>query len=226
MLGLQVVGWGGAFFIVLYFVLRYLLNHNKFTNKNNTTFDRRTGMVRMPLKDGKVWEVRFDELEPYQFETMSPHGIFYYQLMFGHRYSDSYMTSPIQHMDPWVLHVDWEYYQQFMDVSKPLPDVPVLESERALDPTTVAWDAKAGRPQGFWAKTPSEAFKQLMSESWDAAKAFPWGSTRKEAIAKGWKPSRYGEQTYWDRETQKEKDKKHKHQHGHGGAPEPDAAPA
>ena len=217
---LKISGIAVTVFLIPYFVLRYLLNHNKFTNKNNTTFDRRTGMVRMPLKGGKVWEVRFDELEPYQFETMSPNGVFYYHLLFGHRYSDSYMTSPIRHMDPWVLHVDWEYYQQFMDVSKPLPDMPVLEPERALDPTTIAWDARMGRPQGFWARTPSEAFKQLKIESWNAAEVFPWGATRKQAKAKGWKPSRYCEQTYWDREPPQEK----KREHGHGGAPEPDAA--
>ncbi len=224
--GVEVCGGAGGFLLIPYFILRYLLNNNKFTNKNNTVFDRSTGMVRMPLKNGKVWQVRFDELEPYLHETISPNGVVYYHLLFVHRYSDSYMTSPTRHMDAWAVNLDWEYYQQYMDISKPLPDVPVFEPDRALDPTSIAWDEKTGRPQGFWAKTPNDAFKQLMQESWSAAKTYPWGSTRKQAKAAGWKPSRYGEQTYWDRETQKEKDKKHKHQHGHGEAPAPGAAPA
>ena len=197
-------GWGLILFAI-YFTLGYLLKHNKFPSKGNTLFDRPTGLVHLPLRKGRVWRVRFDELEPYLHETVSPNGVPYYHLLFAHRYSDGFMTSPEQHMSVWQVYLEWEHYRQYMDISKPLPDLPVYEPERKLDPTTIAWDKRMNRPERFWGKMPGEAFSDLASESIDAGKAFPWGSSREQAIASGWQPSRYGRQTWWDREPPKAK---------------------
>lgn len=217
---------GGGISLVPYFILGYLLKHNKFSNKNNTMFNRRNGMVQMPLKTGHVRELRFDELEPYRYETISPNGALYYHLLFAHRYSDTFLTSPTRHMEPWKVNVEWEYYRQFMDVSKPLPDVPFTELHRALDPTTIAWDETMKRPKDFWINTTKATLANMMRESVAAARTFAWGSTRQQAKAAGWKPSLYGAQTYCDREPPKEKEDKKKTKHKHGQGKASDAAPA
>ncbi|WP_246283225.1 hypothetical protein [Marinifaba aquimaris] len=44
----------------------------------------------------------------------------------------------------------WEEVCRFMDNTKPLPDVPVYEAVRHLDPVTATFDKENGRPERFW----------------------------------------------------------------------------
>ncbi|PPC75659.1 hypothetical protein C4K68_19370, partial [Pokkaliibacter plantistimulans] len=44
----------------------------------------------------------------------------------------------------------WSFVQQYMDISKPLPDVPLWEFFRQLDPTTRAFDARRQRKRRLW----------------------------------------------------------------------------
>ncbi|MCE2570433.1 hypothetical protein [Motilimonas eburnea] len=46
----------------------------------------------------------------------------------------------------------WDMVQRYMDVTKPLPDIPELEPYRHLDPTTLAWDEAGyrGRERFYW----------------------------------------------------------------------------
>lgn len=104
-----------------------------------------------------------------------------------------------------------EFYQQFMDVSKPLPDVPYLEPERGLDPTTAEWDRRMGRPADFWRSMPEEVYQGLASESGAAAGAFPWGAKRHDAMLAGWESSCYGSVTWWDNPEPKSKDECFRH---------------
>ncbi len=44
----------------------------------------------------------------------------------------------------------WDFLQRYMDVEQPLPDSPVFETVRHLDPTTKAYDEMVGRPAKYW----------------------------------------------------------------------------
>ncbi|RHW19515.1 hypothetical protein, partial [Pseudomonas jilinensis] len=52
----------------------------------------------------------------------------------------------------------WDFLQQYMDVSKPLPDIPALEPFRHLDPTTVEHDQRTGRQARYWRDMDEQAF--------------------------------------------------------------------
>ncbi|PML79210.1 hypothetical protein [Enterovibrio norvegicus] len=44
----------------------------------------------------------------------------------------------------------WDFLQRYMDVEQPLPDSPIFETVRHLDPTTKAYDEMVGRPAKYW----------------------------------------------------------------------------
>lgn len=44
----------------------------------------------------------------------------------------------------------WDFLQCYMDISQPLPDSPLLEAGRQLDPVTRDNDKKMGRPERYW----------------------------------------------------------------------------
>ena len=46
----------------------------------------------------------------------------------------------------------WNFLLNYMDTSQPLPDIPLFESVRHLDPTTKAYDQKTGRDPDYWWK--------------------------------------------------------------------------
>ena len=56
------------------------------------------------------------------------------------------------------------YIEQFMDKSKPLPDVPFLEEVRHLDETTRAYDKAHKRNHDFWKKKSREDIRILLGE--------------------------------------------------------------
>ncbi|MGA4601389.1 hypothetical protein ACPA1U_11510, partial [Ectopseudomonas hydrolytica] len=53
----------------------------------------------------------------------------------------------------------WDYLQNYMDISKPLPDTPELEAFRHLDPTTAEHDRQTGRAPRYWRDMDDETFK-------------------------------------------------------------------
>ena len=55
-------------------------------------------------------------------------------------------------MDQKEVYAYWEMIQQFMDVSGPLPDVPIFEPFRHRDPVTAEWDQRTGRDPFKWRK--------------------------------------------------------------------------
>src|SRR5690606_18895472 len=53
----------------------------------------------------------------------------------------------------------WDYLQNYMDVSRPLPDIPYLEQYRHLDPTTAEHDQRTGRDPRYWIDMDDATFK-------------------------------------------------------------------
>ncbi|MFL1517813.1 hypothetical protein ACI77G_26330, partial [Pseudomonas prosekii] len=69
----------------------------------------------------------------------------------------------------------WDCLQRYMDVTQPLPDLPVLEQSRRLDPVTVAYDAKTCRNPRRWRDQSEKGwlatgFKQLTQQ----LQQYPW----------------------------------------------------
>lgn len=113
--------------------------------------NRRTGMVShfsYPQK-GQVVEqtAPFDEFDAYLCISGTRHG-FVYDFILYHRY-DGWLVGlegqvPIKaNKEPY--QEEWEFIQNYMDISKPLPEDPVLENYRHLDPVTKAYDQSTNR---------------------------------------------------------------------------------
>jgi len=76
--------------------------------------------------------------------------------------------------------IAWSYLVRFMDVSKPLPDIPEHETTRHLDPVTKAYDEKTGRDPNYWAKYTAKEFHKLKVQ--DRKKAAIWIEERKQLL--------------------------------------------
>ncbi|MEJ2044932.1 MAG: hypothetical protein P8X89_16825, partial [Reinekea sp.] len=113
----------------------------------------------------------------------------------AHKYSKEGAIYGAPHKNAWYVGVLWEYLQHFMDVSRPLPDVPQLEPYRHLDPTTREWDKKHNRPPRLWRDMTQEEYRQLIDASIEAAKIYPFLAPD-EVKAQDWKPAGDGKHWY------------------------------
>jgi hypothetical protein len=139
-------------------------------NKNNIVFNRRTGMVTIPRSRKAI---PFAELDGYYYCPQSPVG-YKYNLYFGHRYSPAGFSSPWEWAEKYWMYREWEYYQQFMDISMPLPESPYLEPYRHLDPTTAAYDKKHNRPPRYWRDMSMDKIMEERDKGFEITKNFRW----------------------------------------------------
>ena len=58
----------------------------------------------------------------------------------------------------------WDMWQNYMDISHPLPDIPTWEEFRPLDPTTAEHDRQAGRNPRYWRDMDDATYKNAMDE--------------------------------------------------------------
>ena len=69
----------------------------------------------------------------------------------------------------------WDTLQRYMDVSQPLPELPILEQFRHLDPTTAEHDRKAGRNPRHWRDMDYPSWeKRGRGERMKRIDAYPW----------------------------------------------------
>lgn len=61
----------------------------------------------------------------------------------------------------------WDFWQRYMDISQPIPDLPELEFFRHLDPTTAEHDQRTGRPPRYWRDMDPKTFKAKIDEITD-----------------------------------------------------------
>ena len=178
----------------IYWICKLALKHNWVKDKNNTELNRCTGMLTFPWKK-KMVTLPFDEFEPGMPAGVNPTGSHNYYLRLVHKYSDMWTQDPAAHNDYWQVQLAWEYWQQFMDISKPLPDVPRMEPFRDRDPVTVAWDKKHKRPKDYWKNMidDMDRAERMIKKSRQAAESYPWGLNLNEAKASGWRPSGVGQ---------------------------------
>ena len=139
---------------------------------NNICFSRKTGMVSIPRKGEEPFVAPFYEFIPYYYTHHIMTGVNYH-LYLGHRNKEIGAIHPGGGKHPQEMYADWALIQRFMDVSKPLPDIPLFEPFRQLDPTTKAYDAKTGRPEHYWRDMDIKRANKLHDASYKRIRQFP-----------------------------------------------------
>ena len=144
---------------------------------NNIIFNRRTGIVTLPIsKLKRSFDLRFDELDGYlRFSTDPQSGSIHWQLHLGGRDRNGGIEmANAEASHKAYMYQLWESLQQFMDISKPLPDLAVMEPVRHLDPTTAAYDQAHHRPPHYWRERDPEAVKIEAKEVDNCIRDFRW----------------------------------------------------
>ena len=187
------------FFLVsvlpLYFIYKLsktAIKRGWVKDKNNIELNRRTGMITFTWKKKRV-SYPFDEFDVSVQQVVGYAGNVMFHLFFIHRYTSQFFREPAGSWNRWDAEQEWEYWQCYMDVSRPLPDVPQMEPYRADDPVTAAWDVQHNRPKDYWKEMDEDTAKTMREKSKQSVSNFPWGATRDEALAMGWQASGGGE---------------------------------
>ncbi|WP_038185550.1 hypothetical protein [Vibrio rhizosphaerae] len=132
--------------------------------------NRETGMVTLYGEGNrKIFSHPFIEFDCILASNPNHQGLLSYRLMLVHRYSDYAQGVNIGSLvgvnAPLAEYKRlWNMIQQYMDVSKPLPDVPMLEQFRDLDPTTAAYDQQHQRNPNYWRSMSDEEFDKTLTE--------------------------------------------------------------
>ncbi|MGF2686691.1 hypothetical protein ACQUWM_09345 [Marinobacter sp. DUT-3] len=134
--------------------------------------NRRTGMVKvwqysrkrpfMPAKPPVVIEKPFYEFDAWCCARVDRHGTLF-DLVLSHRYSKLDVTVGDilgAHGHAKMCYAFWDFIQNYMDITHPLPDFPLLEEYRHLDPVTAEHDRKTGRPERYWRDMDMDTFKK------------------------------------------------------------------
>ncbi len=88
--------------------------------------------------------------------TPTPQGFFDYQLFLVHRYNGSKQLDEYKRLLNMI--------QAYMDVSQPLPDIPMNEPFRDKGSATIAYDKAHNRKPDFWFSMSDEEFEQAVAK--------------------------------------------------------------
>ncbi|MBD3897166.1 hypothetical protein IEI94_15010 [Halomonas sp. ML-15] len=144
--------------------------------------NRRTGMVTVfanPAKMRTAWQVEhqlpFHEFDCYLQNTPSHQGLPQFNRSLAH-YRQEVHVALVGMFGATSSHVEqraaWDMVQRYMDTSQPLPDTPLWEEFRPLDPTSLEHDRRTGRPPRYWRDMDDEPFAQKVHEHQDKLNAF------------------------------------------------------
>lgn len=138
--------------------------------------NRRTGLVTQFIYDkkghwgqtGKPEErvAPFYEFDAYLTNEMIPPGQVVHTLYLAHRHEDILLPigSLIGKTSGPECFALWDMFQNFMDTSRPLPDIPLWEEFRPLDPVTAEHDRATNRPPRYWRDMDDDTWKQKNEE--------------------------------------------------------------
>ncbi|WP_224055376.1 hypothetical protein [Vibrio penaeicida] len=158
-----------------------LLLFHQFAHKmvrKKYTLSRQTGMVTLYDNDEDViYSHPFVEFDCCLFSSTNQYGHLSFGIALVHRYSDYSQHVTIGEMIG-STHPDdhkrlWNVIQQYMDVSQPLPDLPLLEVFRSKDPTTAAYDKEIERDPKYWRSMSDKEFDQVVAQMAENQKHIP-----------------------------------------------------
>ncbi|WP_339434338.1 MULTISPECIES: hypothetical protein [unclassified Pseudomonas] len=128
--------------------------HSKISTHDGSEFNRLDGMLRFKRRFRRLFVAPFEEFDPVLQLLPSGYGSHDYALWLHHRYTDTKICLATKvhslGLDQANTLAFWDCLQRYMDITQPLPDLPVLEQSRHLDPVTVAHDAKTSRNPRRW----------------------------------------------------------------------------
>ncbi|HIF9194871.1 TPA: hypothetical protein ACX6PX_000075 [Photobacterium damselae] len=148
----------------------FSLFNGKIPVKTLFSLSRETGMVTLHGSGNKVlFSHPFIEFDCYLTTTPTPQGFFDYQLFLVHRYNGYKHGVPIGRFINGSKQLDeykrlWNMIQAYMDVSQPLPDIPMNEPFRDKDSATIAYDKAHNRKPDFWFSMSDEEFEQAVAK--------------------------------------------------------------
>jgi hypothetical protein len=146
--------------------------------------NRRTGMVTLfqdPEKDGQSCEIRgqapFHEWDGYLLSLPDHQGNLWYRLVLVHKTQEwalpmNQLLAATTNREDVLAY--WDLIRQYMDVTKPLPDIPLFEAYRHLDPTTHAHDEKTGRDPFYWRNMNEDDYEAFRRENRTALANHSW----------------------------------------------------
>ncbi|WP_415897758.1 hypothetical protein ACMXYX_04785 [Neptuniibacter sp. QD72_48] len=125
---------------------------------------RQTGMVHIYKKDKEVFAAPFHEFDCYLASNPGNYGEIFYTMRLIHRYNGSKHTVDLGALLGFTAPIEeyyqlWNMMQQYMDISRPMPDNIMSEAYRHLDPTTAAYDQETGRDSHFWRNMNEEQYQ-------------------------------------------------------------------
>jgi hypothetical protein len=146
---------------------------------DGSEFNRQTGTLTIARRFRKPFVAPFYEFDPVMQLLPTGYGGHDYALWLHHRYDGTKVCLARKvhtlGLDKHNLHAFWDTLQRYMDVSQPLPDLPVLEQSRHLDPVTAAHDAATGRNPRKWRDLNVEAWKRKAGiKLREKVAAYPW----------------------------------------------------
>ena len=136
--------------------------------------NRRTGMVRVwhypgrfsQRKKAEITEHPFTDFEADVRAAADQYGPWYHfdftNRISGEAVNVGTLIGPQR--IPQECRALWHFLQNYMDVSRPLPDVPFLEPHRHKDPVTAAHDKEVGRPAHYWRDMDMDTFEKKAEE--------------------------------------------------------------
>ena len=171
LLGLPLLSWAIGSIVIKHFPNLWI----KPSRGPIWELNRRTGLVTVfdyknngeYKKNGSIGELTapFYEFDAYIATSPDSQGMPLNVLYLAHRYRNiminfGALLCPGPETQPACAL--WDFIQNYMDVSRPLPDLPQYEEYRHLDPTTAEYDRLAGRNPRFWIDMDDATFKQAV----------------------------------------------------------------
>lgn len=125
-------------------------------------FNRQTGMLTIGRRFQKPFSAPFYEFDATLEFRPGPHGNSGFAIWLHHRYTsvEVFLGAKIQSLGMTLEEAlaFWDTLQRYMDVTQPLPELPILEQFRHLDPTTAAHDQQHKRDPRRWRDMPYRAW--------------------------------------------------------------------
>jgi hypothetical protein len=142
-------------------------------------FNRQTGMLTIGRRFQKPFSAPLYEFDATLEFRPGPHGNSGFAIWLHHRYTwvEVFLGGKIHSlgMNLEEALAFWDTLQRYMDVTQPLPELPILEQFRHLDATTAAYDQQHKRDPRRWRDMPYRVWERRgRGEMMKRNRDYPW----------------------------------------------------